>query len=67
MPEPRHRIELRADPEWYDHVRSRAKRLGLSVSAFLRLAASTYPETKAERSTAVPVKQQPQAASPNGV
>ena len=59
MPQPRQRIELRADPEWYERVRSRAKRLGLSVSAFLRLAAVSYPELHPERSDAVPVVQPP--------
>jgi hypothetical protein len=34
----RDRIEIRADPEWIDRVVNAANRLGLSVSAYIRLA-----------------------------
>lgn len=34
----RDRIEIRADPEWIDRVNAAAEKVGLSISAFLRLA-----------------------------
>jgi predicted HicB family RNase H-like nuclease len=34
----RERIELRAEPEWIERVTAEAERLGLSLSAYIRLA-----------------------------
>ena len=34
----RDRIEIRADPEWIDRVLKNADSLGLSISAYVRLA-----------------------------
>jgi hypothetical protein len=47
-------IQLRADPEWIDKVDAEAERLGLSLSAYIRLAVNermqrTAPEPQEER------------------
>jgi hypothetical protein len=47
-------IQLRAEPEWIDRVNTEAERLGLSLSAYIRLAVNerlerTAPETPAAR------------------
>ncbi len=36
--EPRDRIDLRADPEWYARIEAQAKRLGLTMSSYIRQA-----------------------------
>ena len=39
-PANRGRVDLRADPEWLTRVEDHAARLGLNVSAYIRLAVS---------------------------
>jgi len=40
----RDRIDLRADPEWVVRVEAMARRFGLSLSAYIRLAVSERVE-----------------------
>jgi hypothetical protein len=43
-------IQLRAEPEWIDEVNEEADRLGLSLSAYIRLAVNERMErTRSER------------------
>jgi hypothetical protein len=43
-------IQIRAEPEWIDRVNTEADRLGLSLSAYIRLAVNERMErTAAER------------------
>lgn len=43
-PEPRGRIDLRADPEWIARVQRQADRFGLKLSAYIRHATSERVE-----------------------
>jgi hypothetical protein len=36
----RDRIDLRAEPDWIDRVQGHADRMGVSLSAYIRLATS---------------------------
>jgi hypothetical protein len=40
-------IQLRAEPEWIDRVNAEAERLGLSLSAYIRLAVNERMERTA--------------------
>jgi hypothetical protein len=37
-------VQFRADPEWIDRVNAEAERLGLSISAYIRLAVNERME-----------------------
>jgi hypothetical protein len=41
----RDRVELRADPEWIEKVLAASDRVGLSISAYIRLAVNRLMET----------------------
>ena len=40
-------VQFRADPEWIDKVNAAAERLGLSISAYIRLAVNERMERTA--------------------
>lgn len=42
--EPRDRIDLRAEPEWVARIKRQADRLGISISAYIRLATTRQLE-----------------------
>lgn len=41
----RDRLELRAEPDWIGRIAVQARRLGISVSAYVRLAVTRQLET----------------------
>lgn len=42
---PRSRVDLRADPEWVARIERQAKRLGITVSAYIKQATSRALES----------------------
>jgi hypothetical protein len=46
---PRDRIDLRADPEWTARVQAQADRLGIALSAYIRMAVSERLERDEDR------------------
>jgi hypothetical protein len=44
----RDRIEIRSDPEWIDRVLRHANNLGLSISAYIRLAVNEKMQRERE-------------------
>jgi hypothetical protein len=44
-------IQIRAEPEWINLVNTEAERLGLSLSAYIRLAVNERLERTASRSS----------------
>jgi hypothetical protein len=53
---PRDRIDLRAEPEWISRVEAAARRFGISLSAYIRLAVSERMERDAASQPPLPPK-----------
>lgn len=54
----RNRMDLRADPEWVARVTRQAKRLGIGVAAYVRMA--TTERLERDEATEPPPKRPPQ-------
>ena len=58
----RGRVEFKADPEWIERVTREAERLGLNLSAFIRMVVTQYMDKiGAERPPRRRAKRQPRA------
>lgn len=43
------RLEMQADQDWLDRISREAKKLGLSVSAFVRMAVTEYMDGREQQ------------------
>jgi hypothetical protein len=60
MPDPRNRVDLRGDPVWIKRIQAQAKRLGLSLTGYIKQAVTRQLE-KDEAEAPSPPPPPPQA------